>query len=206
VAILCPHNDQSLKINEDVLSQLPGETKQYRSTDTLVADHEGGSETIPVEFLHELTPSGMPKHILNVKVGAVIMLLRNINVSGGMCNGTRLQVTELLPHLIAAKLLTGPFSGEQVFLPRISVQPSDSELQIKFTRRQFPIRLSFAMTINKAQGQTFQKIGLCLQATVFSHGQLYVALSRCRRQSAISIRLPAGTTSTKNIVYPEALQ
>ena len=61
------------------------------------------------------------------------------------------------------------------------------------------------MTINKAQGQTFGRVGLSLLQPVFSHGQLYVALSRVRSLASLRVKLAAGTR-TKNVVYPEALR
>ena len=83
-------------------------------------------------------------------------------------------------------------------------------------RRQFPIRLGFALTINKAQGQTLSQTGIYLPNPVFSHGQLYVALSRSASQSKTKIficdvngrqgEFPGKDgVYTKNVVYAEAL-
>lgn len=57
----------------------------------------------------------------------------------------------------------------------------------QFKRKQFPIRLSFAMTVNKSQGQTIPNVGVYLPAPVFSHGQLYVAMSRATARTNIKI-------------------
>ncbi|KAG5549497.1 hypothetical protein RHGRI_014734 [Rhododendron griersonianum] len=78
--------------------------------------------------------------------------------------------------------------------------------QLMITRRQFPIRLAYAMTINKSQGQSINFVGIDLRTPVFSHGQLYVALTRCRSNDRTSILLSNDASrSTTNIVYPEVL-
>ncbi|GKD32687.1 ATP-dependent DNA helicase PIF1-like protein [Tanacetum coccineum] len=64
-------------------------------------------------------------------------------------------------------------------LLRIPLAPSEEDMfPFKLKRTQFPVCLSFAMTINKAQGQTIPNVGAYLPDFVFSHGQLYVVLSR----------------------------
>merc|ERR1712023_47371 len=92
--------------------------------------------------------------------------------------------------------------------------PSDSDLPFKFQRKQFPIRLAFAMTINKSQGQTFDRVGLLLDRPCFSHGQLYVAMSRVRNKDSLKINIVPGTNDqgkhrrkyyTKNVVYTNIL-
>ncbi|KAK8458126.1 hypothetical protein SEVIR_3G313545v4 [Setaria viridis] len=57
----------------------------------------------------------------------------------------------------------------------------------QFKRKQFPIRLSFAMTVNKAQVQTIPNISMYLREPVFSHGQLYIALSRATTRLNIKV-------------------
>jgi ATP-dependent DNA helicase PIF1 len=60
----------------------------------------------------------------------------------------------------------------------MSLSPTDSDLPFTLNRMQFPVLLAFAVTINKSQGQTFDRVGILLEEPVFSHGQLYVAFSR----------------------------
>ena len=83
------------------------------------------------------------------------------------------------PRVIECEILGGKYAGNMVMIPQIPLSPSSTEdLPFDFRRTQFPLRLAFAMTINKAQGQTLNYVGLCLKEPVFMHGQLYVALSR----------------------------
>jgi len=89
-AILCPKNSDVDTINEEILLKLEGVTTCYLSTDTVDDANDEERQNNPVEFLNELTPSGMPCHKLNIKVGALVLLLRNINTKRGLCNGTRL--------------------------------------------------------------------------------------------------------------------
>ena len=98
-------------------------------------------------------------------------------------------------------------------IPRIDLTSDEERVGVEFKRRQFPIRLAFAMTINKAQGQTLNKVGLYLKDPVFSHGQLYVAMSRVRRPEDLRMIISKAHSLlhgwqghyTANIVYQEVL-
>lgn len=105
-------------------------------------------------------------------------------------------------NIIEATILNGKFKGEDVLLPRIPMIPTD--LPFEFKRLQFPVRIAFAMTINKAQGQSLKVCGLNLINPCFSHGQLYVACSRVGKPENLFIFSP--NSKTKNIVYLKALQ
>lgn len=109
----------------------------------------------------------------------------------------RLIIKKVTGNILESTILTGKFKGEVVLLPRIPMIPSDST--IPFRRLQFPIRLSFAMSINKSQGQTMSICGLDLENPCFSHGQLYVACSRVGKPSNLFVL--AKDRLTKNIVH-----
>jgi ATP-dependent DNA helicase PIF1 len=213
-AILSPKNEDALLINNQIIERLEGDLKIYHNIDSIDSDNEQEAVNYPTEFLNSLTPSGLPPHKLHLKVGAVIMLLRNLNTRRGLCNGTRLVVEELKNNVIKAKILTGNSSGEQVLIPRIVFIPSDEDIPFQLRRRQFPVRLAFAMTINKSQRQTFDKVGIYLKTPVFSHGQLYVAFSRAKRSSDVKVSITdsdrqgkllrrSQRTFTPNCVYKE---
>ena len=129
---------------------MEGESRFYTSVDSIVHDDIGNEVNYPVEFLNSQTPSGMPPHVLKLKKGAIIMLLRNLNPKRGLLNGTRLLIVSLSELYIHGKLISGSKKGEEAFIPRIDLSPSDTTLPFKMTRRQFPVTTAFAMTINKS--------------------------------------------------------
>jgi ATP-dependent DNA helicase PIF1 len=173
--------------------EFPGQEHIYLSADE-VADRQDTHSALfvlPTEYLNTIIVPGFPLHKTILKVGCPILLLRNLQASLGLCNGTRLLVTALRPRVIQAVILTGRHRGQSVFLPRISLDsPSNIRLPFVMRRRAFPIRVAFAMTINKAQGQTIRHVGVSLLNPVFSHGQLYVALSRSTDFRNMKVLLP----------------
>ena len=194
---------------------LEGEEKVYLSFDSLVSEDDGDTSDYPTELLNTLNPSGTAPHELKLKVGAIIMLLRNLNMNQGLCNGTRLVVNKMMRNVVEAKVITGKAKDSIVLIPRIDLK-TDSGLPFELKRRQFPLKLAFAMTINKSQGQTLDKVGLYLPNPVFGHGQLYVAFSRARKSADVKVfvmdsegqgKLVAGSEKvfTRNVVYRSVL-
>lgn len=196
--ILAPKNVTVHSINEQLLQKIPGDPTMYNSVDTVMDEKE--VVNYPTEFLNSLDIAGLPPHTLRLKIGAPIILLRNLD-QPKLCNGTRLIITALNLHVIQAQVQTGCGKGEIVFIPRIPLITSD--LPFQFKRLQFPVRLSFAMSINKSQGQTFQVVGLQLQEDCFAHGQLYVGCSRVGAANKLFVYSPYGKTT--NVVYKEVL-
>jgi ATP-dependent DNA helicase PIF1 len=213
-AVLTPTNASAEKVNYLALDMLGGNSITLYSTDYLHDDLDGSrSAMITTEFLNSLNVSGLPPHELKLREGVPIILLRNLNPRKGLCNGTRLKVVQLLNNILIAQVISGPAAGKRVCIPRIPMTTTDP---IEFTRRQFPVRLAFALTINKAQGQTLNRVAVYLPSPVFSHGQLYVALSRTGDPYKIRIMIDdvpgrqgkvmiqgVERVFTKNVVYKE---
>lgn len=197
--IVAPRNDAVNDLNLKIQELIPGEVHIYKSIDTVLDADQ--AVFYPTEFLNSQNPPGIPSHLLHLKVGSPIILLRNLDPPN-LCNGTRLRVKHLYQHLIEATIMTGDGAGTDVFIPRIPLIPSD--IPFEFKRIQFPVRLAYAMSINKSQGQTFEVVGMDLRTPCFSHGQLYVGASRVGNPRNLFMLAEDGKTT--NIVYKMAIR
>ncbi|GJY66481.1 DNA helicase, partial [Tanacetum coccineum] len=142
--IVCPKNESADMINARVLTRLNTKLHVYLSSDEAIPHGNDGGETellYPTEYLNSLTFAGLPPHRLELKVGTPIILLRNLNITGGLCNGTRMIVTQLLSKVIEARIITGTRTSEKVFLPRIPLINRDLQLPFIFKRKQFPVKV-----------------------------------------------------------------
>ena len=203
-AILAPTNKQVTDINNMITDSFPGQPHILTSSDELI--NQDDLARFNIEYLNSLEPSGLPAHRLFIKPGMPLMLMRNLNPKMGLCNGTKLIFNKVHKNnLLECSIAGGEFHSRKVLIPRITLRPKEREFAFEWSRRQFPVRVCFAMTINKSQGQTLQNIGVWLNDSCFAHGQLYVAVSRVGSPSRVKFAIRkvygAQCLQTRNVVH-----
>ncbi|KAG1179849.1 hypothetical protein G6F70_002138 [Rhizopus microsporus] len=203
-AILATRNDTVGRINEVILDKMHSEKVTLLSTDSADINEADSLHSVPAEYLHSLNPTCLPPSKLELKVGAPIMLLRNIDPARDLCNGARLIVVHTSQYLLRVRLAHKPDAPTET-IPRFTLSSQEGDMPFMLTRKQFLVKLCFAMTINKPQGQSLKYVGVDRRQPSFMHGKLYVALSRATSLSGISVLLPEGSNATTNVVYPELL-
>ncbi|XP_074377968.1 uncharacterized protein LOC141719485 [Apium graveolens] len=179
-AILTPKNHTVGHLNTVIVDTIPRESYTYFSVDK--DEDFGGTATdlnfaFPPEYLNSINIPGLPLHELKLKVGVAVMLMRNLNQTLGLCNGTRMIVMKCLKNCVQCEVICGAFVGTRHFIHRMELFPTETKLPFKLLRKQMPLQICYSMTINKAQGQSLQRVGLFLPKSVFIHGQFYVAVN-----------------------------
>ncbi len=164
--ILSSRNDDVDDLNTAMLNAFPGQEQTFFSQDSVENDHPDEGELMyPAEYLNEINCSGLPLAKLRLKIGCPVMVLRNLYPADGVCNGTRGIVKRMSPRVVDIELISEEHRGKRIFIPRIIHTPSQSQVPFKFERKQFPLKLCFAMTINKSQGQSVTHVGLNMKVS-----------------------------------------
>ena len=141
-------------------------------------------------YLQAYNPSNLPPHILKLKLGTPVMLLRSVDIERGHTNGKRYVIDKLMTHSISLKPIdpgNEPGAEESLVVTKMLLDANTRNLAYRVFRKQLPIDISYISTINKAQGQTLRKCGLYLPNHVFLHGQLCVGISRVRARQHLRI-------------------
>ncbi|CEF61556.1 Ovarian tumour, otubain domain and DNA helicase Pif1 like family and Helitron helicase-like domain and P-loop containing nucleoside triphosphate hydrolase domain-containing protein [Strongyloides ratti] len=189
VGIITPTDHVANMLNEKILLKYFNNIETFYSTDKLYYNDALKKSS---NIFQNYNPYGYPKHKLNISKGCILICLKNLNVKEGLCNGTKLIYNETISFNNEKKKLLKCTSldNKKIYLiPQVECCPINLDIQIPFTRYQFPVKLGYAFTINKSQGQTFKKVGLYItESGLFSHGQLYVAFSRVRSINDIKVK------------------
>ena len=219
--VLCTLNSVVDEINDLVLDQyVEGDVFLAEATHSKPDDSAGNEDKVAhvftsEEYMRSQEQSGVPSATLRLKTGAILILTRNMLASLGLMNGTKLRLLSVAPargYLSVLTVETIPAAGQEAVrhsLPRIAF-PMVTKGGMKFTRRQFPVRLAYAMSCQKSQGQTLHRVVMDTRHEPFAHGTAYVSCSRTREFAALGfLHAPAEDGSAPtfvNVVLQRVLQ
>ena len=205
-AVLATKNEDVDRINSAVMSRFPGDPVELQSADIVL--REGDEGIGPSEFLNSLDISGRPPHLPRLKIGAPVMLLRNLNPDHDRRNGTKAIVRRISQRCLEIKL----FAGGGALVRASLYQGSRFNLPIQTPRLLWCASSSPSGRVLRSlrirvRGETLLRVGIYLQKRVFSHGELYAPLSRAKKRSDIRVVFPFtdGRPLARNVVFKELL-
>jgi ATP-dependent DNA helicase PIF1 len=184
-AILATKNEKVDEWNKIIQDMNTNPAKTLLSHDYFadVDDPNGHLASMLTEqALNSYTNNHVPNHELILKVNDVCFITRPMKASG-LASNSRVRILSIREKLIIVKRLDDPDDGieRHVMVPRMRFKFSlKGTSSFKMTRVAFPLRLCYAMTINKSQGQSFEQVLIDYSDDAFSHGHVYVSLSRAR--------------------------
>jgi ATP-dependent DNA helicase PIF1 len=198
-AILAPLNRDVRAINALVTAKLPGVAILSKSIDS---PNSEGYDSIPDECLNKISVASLPEHLITLKIGMPVVITQNLYPAKGVCNGSQMIVIEIGKGHILGRLLSGPFKGQDVMIPKIKLHHKGSMTSaLSFYRYQFPLIPAYAILINKSQGQKLASLGVFLETDVFAHGQLYLACSRVTDCRNLLVVKPEKRAAVVNVVH-----
>lgn len=184
-------------IPEDGFITLAGTNAGVNATNARkLAALEGREHTYTAEITGDIKQSAFPteKH-LKLKAGAQIMMLKNDTEKPmRWANGTLGVVTSLTPNVIRVSIDGVEHTVNKATWEKVRYyydhEERKLEKEVTSTFTQLPMRLAWAITIHKSQGQTYQSVAVDLSSGAFAHGQTYVALSRCKSLDGLYLKSP----------------
>ena len=172
--IICSTRQECAQINHQCLQKLPGTMCEFEANDT---DNQGNCLRAADHQRIQQHRERLPDK-LQLKVGARVILRRNMNIDAGWVNGTLAVVAALYQNCVVIQKMSNP--SHQIPVPRFRQRIEIQGASYSILRHQFPIQLAYAVTVHRVQGLTVQKAIVCLNSSFFASGQAYVALSRVR--------------------------
>jgi hypothetical protein len=193
------------EVNKMCIARLPGDAVECPAMDTYVDCT--CRDAYPSDYIESLHMNGAPPFMLQLKLGGKFMCIRNLNLKRGIINGTLMEIVAIGTRHIQCRVLTGKATGSIEYLLKnaFTITPEASGLPFTVLRRQYPIIPAYCLTVHKAQGQTINKCGLIFESDPYTHGQLYVALSRVSSWDSLYVKMHAEQTEVRNVVLQHLL-
>ncbi|KAH9984950.1 hypothetical protein BJV77DRAFT_952192 [Russula vinacea] len=180
----------------------------FYSADSIKEDSEAPDDDLSPDYLSLQTHNGVPPHLLRVKTGCICSIMRNLSVRKGLVKNARVIVTSVHRHFVQVQVISNRDGTLRAihYIPRIRFEFNPPYSSWTIQRVQFPLRLAYACTFNGCVGLILDKAVLDQRTPVFTHGQLYTALSRVRSSEGCRILFNEGDgPETVNIVYKDLL-
>ena len=173
--IICATREECNKINNQCLEKITGSLCEYDADD--LDNHGNGLRAADHQRIQQHR-EWLPDK-LQLKVGARVILRRNMDIDAGWVNGTLAVVTALCQNCVVIQKMSNP--SQRIPVPRFRQRIEINGASYSILRHQFPLQLAYAVTVHGIQGLTVQKAIVCLSSSFFASGLAYVALSRVRR-------------------------